>query len=46
VIQRESEQAIVELMSPKDANSHARESQPHLPSQELLKAKLFEWSCE
>jgi predicted nuclease of restriction endonuclease-like (RecB) superfamily len=35
---------IVELTLPKDANIHAREYQLYLPSKELLKRKLIEWS--
>jgi len=37
---------IVELTLPKDANIHAREYQLYLPSKELLKRKLIEWSQE
>jgi len=37
-------QAIVELTLPKRANIHAREYQLYLPSKELLKAKLLEWT--
>jgi predicted nuclease of restriction endonuclease-like (RecB) superfamily len=36
--------AIVELTLPKDANIHAREYNLYLPSKELLKAKLLEWT--
>lgn len=36
--------AIVELTLSKDANIHAREYQLYLPSKELLKRKLMEWS--
>jgi predicted nuclease of restriction endonuclease-like (RecB) superfamily len=35
---------MVELTLPKDANIHAREYQLYLPSKELLKRKLVEWS--
>jgi predicted nuclease of restriction endonuclease-like (RecB) superfamily len=35
---------MVELTLPKDANIHAREYQLYLPSKELLKRKLIEWS--
>ena len=38
--------AVVELTLPKDANIHAREYQLYLPSKELLKAKLLEWTRE
>ena len=31
---------------PKDANIHAKEYQLYLPSKELLRAKLLEWSRE
>jgi predicted nuclease of restriction endonuclease-like (RecB) superfamily len=41
-----NKQAIVELTLPKDANIHAREYQLYLPSKELLKAKLIEWTRE
>jgi predicted nuclease of restriction endonuclease-like (RecB) superfamily len=37
---------IVELTLPKDSNIHAREYQLYLPSKELLKSKLIEWSRE
>ena len=36
--------AIVELTLPKGANIHAREYQLYLPSNELLKKKLLEWT--
>ncbi len=36
--------AIVELTLPKDANIHAKEYQLYLPSKELLKKKLLEWT--
>jgi predicted nuclease of restriction endonuclease-like (RecB) superfamily len=38
--------AVVELTLPKDANIHAREYKLYLPSKELLKRKLLEWSRE
>lgn len=38
--------AIVELTLPDDANIHAREYQLYLPSKELLRKKLIEWSAE
>ncbi len=38
--------AIVELTLPKDANIHAREYQLYLPSKELLRKKLIEWTEE
>lgn len=38
--------AVVELTLPKDANIHAKEYQLYLPSKELLKAKLLEWTRE
>lgn len=43
---KEKKNAIVELTLPKDANIHAKEYQLYLPSKELLKAKLLEWSRE
>jgi predicted nuclease of restriction endonuclease-like (RecB) superfamily len=43
---KEKKDAIVKLTLPKDANIHAREYQLYLPSKELLKAKLLEWSRE
>lgn len=36
--------AIVELTLPKDANIHAREYKLYLPTKELLKKKLLEWT--
>lgn len=41
---REKNDAVVELTLPKDANIHAKEYQLYLPSKELLKAKLLEWT--
>ena len=38
--------AVVELTLPDDANIHAREYQLYLPSKELLKKKLLEWTLE
>lgn len=38
--------AIVELTLPKGANIHAREYQLYLPTRELLKKKLIEWTRE
>jgi predicted nuclease of restriction endonuclease-like (RecB) superfamily len=43
---KEKKEAVVKLTLPKDANIHAREYQLYLPSKELLKAKLLEWSRE
>ncbi len=43
---KEKKDAIVELTLPKDANIHAKEHQLYLPSKELLRAKLLEWSRE
>ncbi len=43
---KEKKDAVVKLTLPKDANIHAREYQLYLPSKELLKAKLLEWSSE
>ena len=41
---RAKNDAMVELTLPKDANIHAKEYQLYLPSKELLKAKLLEWT--
>ncbi|PKN30788.1 MAG: DUF1016 domain-containing protein [Deltaproteobacteria bacterium HGW-Deltaproteobacteria-21] len=41
---KEKKHAVVELTLPKDANIHAREYQLYLPSKELLKQKLLEWT--
>jgi predicted nuclease of restriction endonuclease-like (RecB) superfamily len=41
---RAKNDAVVELTLPKDANIHAKEYQLYLPSKELLKAKLLEWT--
>jgi hypothetical protein len=41
---KEKKNAVVELTLPKDANIHAREYQLYLPSKELLKKKLLEWT--
>ncbi len=41
---KEKKDAVVKLTLPKDANIHAREYQLYLPSKELLRAKLLEWS--
>jgi len=43
---KEKKDAVVRLTLPKDANIHAREYQLYLPTKELLKAKLLEWSRE
>ena len=43
---KEKKDAVVKLTLPKDANIHAREYQLYLPSKELLKTKLLEWSLE
>ena len=43
---RSKKEAIVELTLPKGANIHAREYQLYLPSKELLKKKLLEWTRE
>ncbi len=44
VLCREKNDAVVKLTLPKDANIHAKEYQLYLPSKELLKAKLLEWT--
>jgi predicted nuclease of restriction endonuclease-like (RecB) superfamily len=41
---KEKKDAVVKLTLPKGANIHAREYQLYLPSKELLKAKLLEWT--
>lgn len=41
---KEKKDAVVKLTLPKDANIHAKEYQLYLPSKELLKAKLLEWT--
>ena len=41
---KEKKDAVVKLTLPKDANIHAKEYQLYLPSKQLLKAKLLEWS--
>lgn len=43
---KEKKDAVVKLTLPKDANIHAREYQLYLPSKELLKTKLLEWTRE
>jgi len=43
---KEKKDAVVKLTLPKDANIHAKEYQLYLPSKELLKAKLLEWTRE
>lgn len=41
---KEKKDAVVKLTLPKDANIHAKEYQLYLPSKQLLKTKLLEWS--
>ncbi len=41
---REKNYAVVELTRPEDANIKAKEYQLYLPSKELLKTKLLEWT--
>ena len=43
---KEKKDAVVKLTLPKDANVHAKEYNLYLPSKELLKAKLLEWTGE
>ena len=43
---KRKKEAIVELTLPADANIHAREYQLYLPSKELLRQKLLDWSGE
>ncbi|MCX6858401.1 MAG: PDDEXK nuclease domain-containing protein [Verrucomicrobia bacterium] len=42
---KSAKKTVVELTLPKDANIHAKEYQLYLPSKELLKQKLDEWSA-
>ncbi len=42
---KSAKMTVVELTLPKDANIHAKEYQLYLPSRELLKRKLDEWSA-
>ncbi len=41
---KSAKKTVVELTLPKDANIHAKEYQLYLPSKELLKQKIDEWS--
>jgi len=41
---KEKKDAVVKLTLPKGANIHAKEYQLYLPTKQLLKAKLLEWS--
>lgn len=41
---KEKKDAVVELTLPRGANIHAREYQLYLPSKELLRKKLLDWS--
>ncbi len=43
---KEKKDAVVKLTLPKDANIHAKEYQLYLPSKELLRQKLLDWSRE
>jgi predicted nuclease of restriction endonuclease-like (RecB) superfamily len=42
---KSAKKTVVELTLPKDANIHAKEYSLYLPSKELLKQKLEEWSA-
>jgi len=42
---KSAKKTVVELTLPKDANIHAKEYQLYLPSKELLKQKIDEWSA-
>jgi hypothetical protein len=42
---KSAKKTVVELTLPKDANIHAKDYQLYLPSKELLKQKLDEWSA-
>ena len=46
LICKEKKDAVVKLTLPKDANIHAKEYQLYLPSKELLRQKLLDWSRE
>jgi predicted nuclease of restriction endonuclease-like (RecB) superfamily len=46
LICKEKKDAVVKLTLPKDANIHAKEYQLYLPSKELLRQKLLDWSQE
>ncbi len=43
---KEKKDAVVKLTLPKDANIHTKEYQLYLPSKELLRQKLLDWSSE
>jgi predicted nuclease of restriction endonuclease-like (RecB) superfamily len=43
---QQKKQTVIELTLPKDANIHAQEYQLYLPSKELLRQKLIDWSRE
>lgn len=40
---KQSDEALVELTLPQDANIYAREYKLYLPDKKLLQAKLQEW---
>ena len=42
---KSAKKTVVELTLPKDANIHAKAYQLYLPSKDLLKQKLDEWSA-
>ena len=43
---KQSDEALVELTLPQDANIYAREYKLYLPDKKLLQAKLQEWLDE
>lgn len=43
---KEKKDAVVKLTLPKNANIHAKEYQLYLPSKELLRQKLLDWTGE
>jgi predicted nuclease of restriction endonuclease-like (RecB) superfamily len=43
---KQKKDAIVELTLPRDANIHAKEYRLYLPSKELLRQKLLDWTRE
>lgn len=45
LLSKSAKKTVVELTLPKEANIHAKEYQLYLPSKELLKQKLDEWSA-
>jgi hypothetical protein len=46
ILCRKKREALVNITLPKDANIHAKEYQLYLPSKEVLKQKLLDWTAE